>query len=91
MGPVVSRLEDEFSARVYFRRYVLDKLPVGTPGHQEAFSLARDVGLELTPTYLVVRADGSIHAQFRGITSYLSLREALDDVTRPLQRSTTGP
>lgn len=83
MGPVVSRLESEFSQQVEVRRYVLDKLVPGSAAHQEAFALAQAVGLKLTPTYLVVRPDGSIAAQFQGVNSYLSLRGALQQAMLP--------
>lgn len=77
MGPVVSRLEKEFARQVEVRRYVLDKLVPGSSTHQEAFALAQAAGLKLTPTYLVVRSDGSVVSQFQGVNSYFTLRGAL--------------
>lgn len=85
MGPVVSQLEREFAGSLEVRRYVLDKLAVGSPEHALAYGLAERVKLDRTPTYLIADTEGRVRALYAGATSYLSLRGAIQEASaRPL-------
>jgi len=92
MGPVVSQIEREFAGKLDVRRYVLDKLPAGSPAHALAFGLAEQVKLDRTPTYLIADPQGRVRTTFAGGTSYLSLRGAVQEaLTAPLTAPTPLP
>ena len=79
MGPVVSQLEASYTGRLEVRRYEMDTLKPGSPAHEAAFNLARQIGFDRTPTYLVADAAGRPRAMVSGATSYLTLRGAVEE------------
>lgn len=78
MGPVVHQLENAYSGRVTFRKFVMDDLAPGTADYEEMRRLGALAGFKVTPTILVVDPRGAVVGKYEGVTSYLTLRRDLE-------------
>lgn len=83
MGPVVNQLENSYSGRVRFQRFVLDKLDPASDEYAEFRRLAVLADFKVTPTFLIVDAEGKAFSRYEGATPYLSLRRDLEAVLQP--------
>ena len=83
MGPVVNQLENSYGGRVRFQRFVLDKLDPASEEYAEFRRLAALADFKVTPTFLIVDADGKAFSRYEGATPYLSLRRDLEAVLQP--------
>ena len=78
MGPVVRQLENAYTGRVVFRQFVMDTITPGTADFDDMERLGRLAGFKVTPTLLVVDAQGAVVGKYEGVTPYLSLRRDLE-------------
>jgi hypothetical protein len=78
MGPVVQKLEKDYSGRIEVRQYLVDRLTKNSPEYPSLAKLAEAIHFQVTPTFLVVSKDGQVHGRYEGVTSYASLSRDLD-------------
>lgn len=83
MGPVVNQLENSYGGRVRFQRFVLDKLDPESEEYAEFRRLATLADFKVTPTFLIIDAEGQAFSRYEGATPYLSLRRDLEAVLQP--------
>ncbi|NJM40649.1 MAG: hypothetical protein HC853_07715 [Anaerolineae bacterium] len=76
MRPIVDRLEQEFAAQVKFVPVNIDT--------EEGQTLAKRYRIAGTPTLLITQPNGEVLFRRSGGTSYVLLKEAIDDaLSRP--------
>jgi thioredoxin-related protein len=78
---MVQQLEAGYGKQVHFTRYLMDALDPSQ--RDEMRQVAQAVDFKVTPTFVFVDRTGRITAKYEGVTSYWTLRRALDDTARP--------
>jgi hypothetical protein len=78
MGPVVHQLEQAYAGRVVVRKFVMDTITPGTADFDDMKRLGALAGFRVTPTFVVVDAQGAVVGKYEGVTSYLTLRRDLE-------------
>lgn len=81
MGPVVDQLKRQYGDKVAFKAFVLDNLDPQSAEYAEFTRLAALASFKVTPTFLVVTADGKAYSRYEGATSYMTLRRDLEAVS----------
>lgn len=81
MGPMVQQLENGYAGQVRFVRYTMDALDPSQ--RDEMTRIARLVDFKVTPTFVFVDRTGHLTTKYEGVTSYWTLRRALDQAARP--------
>jgi hypothetical protein len=83
MGPVVSKLENDYAGRVEVRRIEVDKLSKDDPQFPAIAKMADAVHFNVTPTFLVLSRKGEVKGRYEGVTSYATLSRDLENELKP--------
>jgi hypothetical protein len=78
MGPVVQKLEKDYSGRIEVRQYYVNQITQSSPEFPALAKLADAIHFQVTPTFLVVSKNGQVHGRYEGVTSYASLSRDLE-------------